>query len=92
MAGAVQEILFVPDFKQGELRNTVLHILPFDPATPVEGQYWYNSTTKTLNFYNGSTVSVLARLNDDTHNIATKLHWMQLQQPLPQHLTPSLLI
>jgi len=72
MSGAVQEILFIPDFKQGELRNTVLHILPFDPTTPVEGQYWYNSTTKTLNFYNGSTVSVLARLNDDTHTHSNK--------------------
>lgn len=72
MAGAVQEILFIPDFKQGELRNTVLHILPFDPATPIEGQYWYNSTSKTLNFYNGSTVSVLARLNDDTHTHSNK--------------------
>lgn len=71
MAGAVQDILFVPDFKQGELRNTVCHILASDPATPVEGQYWYNSTTHTINYYNGTDVEVLARL-DDTHTHSNK--------------------
>lgn len=34
-------------------------ILASDPATPVEGQVWYNSTTHTLNFYNNTTVKQL---------------------------------
>lgn len=72
MAGAVQEILFVPDFKQGELRNTVLHILATDPSTPVEGQYWYNSVSKTFKYYDGTVVKTLAKLSDDTHTHTNK--------------------
>lgn len=34
-------------------------VLASDPASPVEGQVWYNSTSHTLNFYNNSTVKQL---------------------------------
>lgn len=34
-------------------------VLASDPASPVEGQVWYNSTTHTLNFYNNSSVKQL---------------------------------
>lgn len=60
MAGAVQDILFIADFKQGELRNAVIHTLASDPASPVAGQYWYNSTSKEVKYYDGTSVKVLA--------------------------------
>lgn len=64
MAGAVQDILYIPDFKQGELRNTVVHILATDPITPVVGQYWYNSTLKVIKYYDGTTVQTVTRIAD----------------------------
>ena len=29
--------------------------LAADPSNPIEGEIWYNSTSGTLKFYNGST-------------------------------------
>jgi len=50
-------------------KNLKFTVQATDPTTPVEGQFWYNSTTHTLNFYNNSTVVTLggssAYLSDD---------------------------
>lgn len=40
-------------------KNLKFTVQASDPASPVEGQIWYNSTTHTLNFYNNSTVKQL---------------------------------
>lgn len=71
MAGAVQDILYIPDFKQGELRNTVVHILATDPTTPVVGQYWYNSTSKVIKYYDGTAVQTIAKVTE-THTHSNK--------------------
>lgn len=40
-------------------KNLKFTVQASDPASPVEGQIWYNSTTHTLNFYNNSVVKSL---------------------------------
>lgn len=40
-------------------KNLKFTVQASDPASPVEGQIWYNSTTHTLNFYNNSIVKQL---------------------------------
>lgn len=42
------------DGTKHELRNWVIQVLAADPATPVDGQVYYNSTTKRIRTYNGS--------------------------------------
>lgn len=46
-------------FNDLEIRSVLAELLPSDPVSPVEGRFWYNTTTHTLNFYNGSTVQSL---------------------------------
>lgn len=38
-----------------ELQNAVIQVLAADPSTPAEGQVYYNSVTKKLRQYNGTT-------------------------------------
>lgn len=40
--------------KVGEIQNAKFQILPSEPSNPVEGLFYYNSTTKKLGYYNGS--------------------------------------
>src|ERR1700742_2378356 len=51
------------DLNQNQLLNPVFQVLASDPGSPVEGQFWYNSTSKTFKFYNGTAVIVLGRLD-----------------------------
>ena len=37
------------------IRGLIVQTIAGDPANPVEGQVWYNSTTATLKGYNGSS-------------------------------------
>ena len=37
------------------LQGIQIQVIAGDPANPVEGQIWYNSTTATLKGYNGSS-------------------------------------
>lgn len=37
-----------------ELRNVRGHFLASDPVSPVEGQYWYNSTDHVLRYFDGT--------------------------------------
>ena len=61
-------------------KNLKFTVQATDPASPVEGQVWYNSTTHTINFYNNSTVVALggssAFLQDSD---TTKDGWDQQQ-------------
>jgi hypothetical protein len=43
------------DLQENELRNAVIHVLPEAPASPTQGQVYYNSVTKVVNVYNGTT-------------------------------------
>jgi hypothetical protein len=47
------------DFLQHEAKQLVVHILASDPVTPVEGQIYYNSTTKQWAGWNGTLWVVL---------------------------------
>ena len=37
------------------LHGQTIQMIAGDPANPVEGQVWYNSTTATLKGYNGAS-------------------------------------
>jgi hypothetical protein len=37
------------------IKGATIQIIAGDPANPVEGQVWYNSTTGTLKGYNGTS-------------------------------------
>lgn len=54
------------DLLLNELQNAKIHIVASDPASPVEGQIYYNSTTKALKFYNGSAWVQIGYLNQMT--------------------------
>lgn len=54
------------DMNKLEILNALFQLLSADPGTPVQGQYYYNSTDKTLKFYNGTSWVVLGRLDQIT--------------------------
>ena len=37
------------------IKGATIQIIAGDPANPVEGQVWYNTTTNTLKGYNGTS-------------------------------------
>ena len=43
------------DLRENELRNAVIHVLAEPPASPTEGQIYYDSDTKVINVFNGTT-------------------------------------
>lgn len=47
-----------------QLLNAVLHRNTTNPSAPVEGQIWYNNTTKTPKFYDGTAVVDLSTSGD----------------------------
>src|SRR3954462_13772574 len=42
------------DLAKNELLRAVVQVLPDDPTSPIEGQIYYNSTSKKLRQYNGT--------------------------------------
>lgn len=52
---AVLRYLASIDLNQNELKQHVLHRLPFPPASPVTGQIYYNTTAGLPFFWNGTT-------------------------------------
>lgn len=58
---------YVPlDLMKLELQNAVLQNLASDPGSPVEGQFYENTTDHTIHFYNGTSFIVLGRLDQLT--------------------------
>ncbi len=43
------------DFTKNQLLNTVFQVLGSEPASPIAGQFFYNSTNNKFGFYNGTT-------------------------------------
>lgn len=59
---AAKKILISYNFNQNELQNAVAHITATDPVSPVDGQFWYNSTGAVIKWQaNGVTVDPLSR-------------------------------
>ena len=48
------------DLDGNELKNVVVHQLATDPITPATGQFWYNTTSNVLKYYDGTAVRVVA--------------------------------
>lgn len=51
------------DMTKNELRNAVVHLLAGAPASPSQGQIYYNSTSKFLAVYSGTSWVILGRLD-----------------------------
>jgi hypothetical protein len=47
------------DWDQKEIQQLVIHKLASDPVSPVEGQIWYNTTTKQWKGQNDSSIVIL---------------------------------
>lgn len=47
------------DLNLNQILNAVLHQLAADPGSPVQGQYWFNSTSDEFKFFDGTDVHVL---------------------------------
>lgn len=58
-----QPILVNLDLSGNQLLNAALQNLSSDPGTPVNGQVWFNTTSKTVKFYDGTAVQTLADLS-----------------------------
>lgn len=54
------------DLTQLELQNAVVQVLGSDPGSPVQGQIWFNSVSKTFKFYSGTATIVLGTLDQIT--------------------------
>jgi hypothetical protein len=53
------KFLTVLDLQKNELQNAVIQNLASDPASPVQGQVYYNSTNDVLKVYDGSAWQVI---------------------------------
>ena len=42
------------DLSQNEIQNAVWHKLSNAPSSPKEGQYYYDTNSKRLKYYNGT--------------------------------------
>lgn len=56
---AKQRILTNLDLALNEIQNVKLEILSADPVVITQARIWYNSTTKTLKFFNNSGVQTI---------------------------------
>jgi Coiled stalk of trimeric autotransporter adhesin len=54
------------DMNSNQLLNALAQVLGSDPGSPVEGQFWYDSTSKTLQFRSNSANIDLGRLDQIT--------------------------
>ncbi len=48
------------DLDLNQLKNAVADSLATDPVSPVEGQFWFNTTDNLLKFYDGTAIKVVA--------------------------------
>ncbi len=52
------------DLGQNELQNVRVQNLGADPGSPLPGQFWFNTTSFQLKYYDGAAVRVLAGLQN----------------------------
>jgi phage-related tail fiber protein len=58
-----QRFLTPIDLSQNELRQALAHLLGADPAAPLQGQFWFHTTSGTWRFSTGTTTVILGRLD-----------------------------
>jgi len=58
------QILNHLNLNSNEIRNAKFEILATDPISPLESQFWYNSTSKKLKYYDGTSVLTVADLSN----------------------------
>lgn len=69
-----KKILVSYDFSQNEIQNVRLQNLAADPASPADGQVWYNTTTgKLMVRQGGVNVDVTARANHSGTQLASTI-------------------
>lgn len=59
-------LLTTLDMTKNEILNGVIQKLSSDPGSPVEGQFYWNTTDDTFRVYNGSTWNVFGRIDQIT--------------------------
>jgi phage-related tail fiber protein len=66
--------LNILNMSQFQITNAIFHVLSSAPSSPLEGQYYYNSVSKGLEWHNGSTfISPLARANHTGSQLAATI-------------------
>lgn len=63
---AAKKFMVNLDLNLNELLNVVIQKLASDPVSPVEGQFWFNSTSKQLKYFDGTAVATIAEGEDLT--------------------------
>ncbi|MDX9776783.1 MAG: hypothetical protein RBT40_12680 [Petrimonas sp.] len=63
---AAKKFMVNLDLNLNELLNVVIQKLASDPVSPIEGQFWFNSTSKQLKYFDGSSVATIAEGEDLT--------------------------
>lgn len=60
------------DMNLNQIFNALAQKLGTDPGSPVEGQFWYNTTTHQLKYYNG-TITVIVYTSDTANTASTNV-------------------
>ncbi len=61
------------DLDSNEVQNAVLHRVDTDPASPAQGQVWFNSIDKLLKTYDGVSAKAVGEI--EFQETATHLQW-----------------
>ena len=61
------------DLHQFEIQNGVIQVLTADPTSAVAGQFYYNSTSKTIRWYDGAAWHSAASLAEITASLDDKV-------------------
>jgi hypothetical protein len=66
--------LNILNMTQFQITNAIFHVLSSAPSSPLEGQYYYNSVSKALEWHNGTTfISPIARANHTGTQLAATI-------------------
>lgn len=58
------------NFNQKKAKNVLIDPLAADPGSPLEGQFWYNTTTHIPKFYNGTSSLSIGNTNTLAQTLA----------------------